>query len=601
MKIIDALTLAITKRRAHRVRTATVTLVSSLLFIVLFLVAVVLQGLIDTSRGYGNVGWNEHFLTSTRIDAFGSGKFQNAYSSVKTELTAELQARKIKITDDVLASEEFNMELAQRANAKIIQISNDLNTEYEKSIAPFNPSAIFHQRDLFGVNPLANVIEKDPDIPLTEALKAAQKQDIIDRPPNQSESMTISTVEDAMIAEQLSKGQTLEWQPGQPYPLFVPYDVLLKLGNKTKGGKDSASVIAMYRELITQYQGKIIDNCYRNDAAISQVQQAAIYNQGLITAKDTKTAPIPLAPCQPVDQAAVKKAGLLDEQNLTTRPDGTKRLFPLEAAPKPVTQQLKFKIVGFLPYTSPSFSSAPSILDSVFYSVGMPPGQILPLTVPSSVVQKDAFLQSIFNDSKRPASPSLIVDFKDRAAQKAYLATSCKDEECMNNSKPMITTFGSMAVATESLADAATSGGLYAALVLSAIAGLIIMLSIGKVVADSSREIAVFRAIGARRFDIVQIYTTYGTMLAVSALLMAFLIALGVAIAISAEYADDLNMIFIRTLGAYESNITLWLVGLNWLWLGIIAGALLLTAIIGVLIPTINAVRGRLSNRMREE
>lgn len=606
MKIIDAMILASTKRRAHRVRTAMVTLVSSLLFIVLFFVAIALQGLIDTSKGYGDVGWNENFLTVVQPTYNGSQIF-SYFDRVDKELNAELQSRNIRVTDELKTKEEYQSERVRRANSYAQAETLKHDAAYEKSLAQYQPSAIYHLKSLFNVDITNDYIKKDTDPALTDAINIAQKKEL---PSNKQSgfpgsSGALSTVEDGLVAQQLSQGQSLSWQPGQPYPLFLPYDTLLKLAGKTKP-KDAQQVIGLYRTLIKQYQGKTINYCYRNDAATTQLQQAANYNQQLIDDKDTSHQPIDLPKCQALDQSVLKKANLLTEENLTTNPDGTKRLFPLPAAVSPVTQQLSFKVVGFLPITVPSFTSASSIIDAIFYSVSTPPTGTTPFVVPGSVVQKDPFLTSLFTADDTGGtffSPGkvLMVDFPNRQLQKDFLATACRDAQCMNGEKPAIIPFGSLAVATESFAETVVTGGLYAILVMSVIAGLIIMLSIGKVIADSSREIAVFRAIGAKRFDILQIYTTYGVMLAGSALLMAFLIAIGVAILLSSQYAQDLNLILIRSLGAYETDISLWFVGFNWIWIGLVTAALLVTSLIGVMIPALNAVRGKLSNQMREE
>lgn len=604
MRSIDALTLAMTKRRAHKVRTAAVTLVSSLLFIVLFGAAIMLQGLIDSSRGYGSVGWNEHFLTTVQPNVFGGSQTFDAHSQAEREVIAELQKRKVQITDTLKESPEFLEEVGKRMQEKARKQTDSQMTKYEQTLAQFNPSGVYHMQSAMNINPLNDVIAKDADPSLTDAIKQAQKQDVdmgrnmMDR----SEAANLSTIEDGLLTEQLSTGQSMAWSPGQPYPIFVPYDTLLKLSGKTRP-QASAETIELYRSLIREYQGRTFQYCYRNETAQSQIQQAALYNQELVAQKDTVTKPIALPKCQALDQQALKNADLLpDQQDLTLNPDGTKRLFPAEPAVAPVTRTLTFKIVGFLPFATPSFTGQTSILDSLFFTVGMPPYGFAPAVVPASIVERDTSLKSLFNaTSDFPMPPVLFVDFETRTLQKEFLKTSCVDMECANGTKPMISTFGSLSVATESLADVMVTGGLYVVLVLSVIAGLIIMLSIGKVVADSSREIAVFRAIGAQRFDILQIYITYGLMLAGSALVMAFLIAAGVALALSMEYADQVNLAFVRVLGAYESDIKLWFVGFNWLWLGAIAGALLVTSFIGVLLPTLNAVQGRLNNKMREE
>ena len=70
------------------------------------------------------------------------------------------------------------------------------------------------------------------------------------------------------------------------------------------------------------------------------------------------------------------------------------------------------------------------------------------------------------------------------------------------------------------------------------IATIIIWAMMGRVIADSRRETAVFRAIGAKRSDIVAVYLTYSLWVALRIVLVAALIAVGIAAFVEFRYAD---------------------------------------------------------------
>jgi cell division protein FtsB len=63
MKILDAYILARTKRKTRRIRMALVTLVSSLLFALLFFGAIGLAGLLQSTRQVENVGYTTMRIT----------------------------------------------------------------------------------------------------------------------------------------------------------------------------------------------------------------------------------------------------------------------------------------------------------------------------------------------------------------------------------------------------------------------------------------------------------------------------------------------------------------------------------------------------------
>ena len=67
------------------------------------------------------------------------------------------------------------------------------------------------------------------------------------------------------------------------------------------------------------------------------------------------------------------------------------------------------------------------------------------------------------------------------------------------------------------------------ALVIAAIAALIMMGMIGRVIGDSRRETAVFRAIGAKRNDIRAIYSTYTFFLSLGIVVATLVIGTAVA------------------------------------------------------------------------
>jgi ABC-type antimicrobial peptide transport system permease subunit len=158
-----------------------------------------------------------------------------------------------------------------------------------------------------------------------------------------------------------------------------------------------------------------------------------------------------------------------------------------------------------------------------------------------------------------------------------------------------------LGVALENILQFVWNALLIAAGVMMGIAALMIFFTISKVIADSSKEIAVFRAIGARRRDVAQIYITYGGMLTASALLFALLIGAAVAFSANLLFGDRYAAMLIQSVGAYTQQPQVQLMGFQPLWLLAVTGAMVVAALIGVSIPTFAALQRKLITILREE
>lgn len=72
------------------------------------------------------------------------------------------------------------------------------------------------------------------------------------------------------------------------------------------------------------------------------------------------------------------------------------------------------------------------------------------------------------------------------------------------------------------------------------ISSLFIFLTVGKLVADSRKEIGIFRAIGAEKGDISQIYFTYSSLITLTGFLIGFMIALFINTVLSLWRGEEL-------------------------------------------------------------
>ncbi|HYH75450.1 MAG TPA: ABC transporter permease, partial [Candidatus Saccharimonadales bacterium] len=115
----------------------------------------------------------------------------------------------------------------------------------------------------------------------------------------------------------------------------------------------------------------------------------------------------------------------------------------------------------------------------------------------------------------------------------------------------MLDAYGSNSLGLDSAKRGFSKFFSIAGLVVAAIACIIMMGTVGKMIADSRRETAVFRAIGAKKLDIAQIYILYTIF--VSVLIVAFAVLLGFigALLASAQWSQEIT---IQALLAYNSQ-----------------------------------------------
>ncbi len=601
MKFVDAYILARTKRKTRRIRMALVVIVSSLLFALLFGVAFMGQGLVNSGNEVRDIGFNSRYLTM--VNSFG-GNFFNYEKQMKnyeTDMLAELRKRGVKVTDQTKQDPSFQAELSKRINEAMAKAQAETTKKTQaKILEKSDPTGLY----LFSTFSFSQWAQHQPDPkldPMILQLEKERRSGVGEGGEFSKDTMVYGsgTLEfyrapADMFHTQIQQGQTTAWKPGDPYPVFIPYGYLEKLSSRSFAKLSPAERNQGYRELIDEYTGKELQYCYRNSTAQDQLRALVDYNYLAETDKDNKTKPVKLPVCAGLDQKVLKKLGLITDDN----PTGEKPLFPLPKIPKPDTRVLKLKIVGFFP-SQPDYGSV-DIITSVIASLGSLPAGQYPAVFPEEVARQDKLLKSLTAMDGFGYS-TIFADFKDRASQKAFVEQGCEGNDCNASGAMYITPFGNISVALEGVFKFLTKFFLIASSIIMIIAGLMIMFTISKVIADSTKEIAVFRSLGARRRDIAQIYYTYGFMLAFSALVTALVLAAGGAYAVSSIYDERFAQGIINATGAYSTDVNVTLLGINRTWMGGIVLALFVSAAVGIAVPVLASVRRKLINILREE
>jgi ABC-type antimicrobial peptide transport system permease subunit len=196
---------------------------------------------------------------------------------------------------------------------------------------------------------------------------------------------------------------------------------------------------------------------------------------------------------------------------------------------------------------------------------------------------------------------NLFANFATRDQLRDFVNLGCKGGECSSGKKPQIVAFGNLTLALEGIMRSIAKFLLLGMAVIMIVAAVMIMFTISKVISDSSKEIAVFRSLGARRRDIAQIYYTYGLMLAASALILSCVLAAIGATVVSHIYDTSIADGLIQTTGAYTRDVHVQLLAFNPLWFGAVTVALAVAALIGITVPVLANLRRKLITILREE
>ena len=125
--------------------------------------------------------------------------------------------------------------------------------------------------------------------------------------------------------------------------------------------------------------------------------------------------------------------------------------------------------------------------------------------------------------------------------------------------------------------------------------------TVGRVIADSRRETAVFRAIGAKRLDIAQIYFTYTVFLAGLVATTALLIGFVAASIADSRWSAGLSIDALVAYNAQDLTRQVSLFGMNGGQLLLILGLVVVASLASAIVPLLTNIRRNPIRDMRDE
>ena len=375
---------------------------------------------------------------------------------------------------------------------------------------------------------------------------------------------------------------------------------------------------AWYKNLYQKANGLTYNYCYRSPGEIALIQKTKQTNTELVDKKDDPNYQppalqynLPTETCGPLTVKKDTRSALektTDAKQETVEKElGTYQ--PLEH------RLITFQIVGAFTLASQESTKDPASFMGLFFGPNYQFGAFIPQQMynklPPDTLRDSVLMNSTHPDDSMTAAleaahiKSAILTFPTIKAARSFIdhegcAATANPADCK---KPfLLSSYGTNYLAVNDFGNTVQRYLPYAFLGVMVIASIIILVTMARVIIDSRRETAVFRALGAKRRDIASVYLTYSLLVALSVVLFAFV--LGVILALLAQHFVSASATSLAQVayGVFDTSApSFQLVRFDLPLLGLVAAAVIVISLIAVTPPLIRNVRRSPIRDMRDE
>lgn len=643
LSLRDNLILAVTKLRTRPIRLAVTLLVSGLLFSCLFALSFIVRGTIHSLTDFTKEAFLNRFISSIYFQAFDASDYNAYFKNQPIHSTEAINRAK------ALFAEQLKKQAAEAArlgipfdptaetkpytegtgkgpdpNQKVTEL--DLtqplarqallelgikDTSYDdavKAVDGYQLKGIYKQRSLstaagnFSMTPIVSGKEIEEAKTISEGYSGGQTDML------QQFASSVSVQNDALVNPFILKGANQQSSPSGPIPILAPSSAAEKLLGVTElsakaNNQQRLEHIKNLRAKALNYEFAV---CYRNSTAIEE------QNRAIEQIADTKahkndasyTAPsvqyqLASQPCQaPI---ITKDTRTTEEKATDTKTVAFKQTF---GTPKPVVTPLSFRIIGLLPDTS---GNGGIDMQSFFTSL-LVSSSGNGWLASESAIKGHPIIERLVDDPLSGIGNynAYLVEFVSRQEQARFMAEKAciqteQNDFCGKAGSIQTYPYGNPIASLYDGIEHAKAAVIFLLVIVAMISSIIMMGTIGKVVADSRKETSVFRALGARRIQIVQLYTLYASML--GALVVVSALAFGLALALWAEvsFSSSISLAAVLAFNATDLHKQFHLIGWSWPDTSIVAGVIVLVSFLSAAIPLLVNVRRSPVKDMREE
>lgn len=633
LRILDASKLALTKLRTRRIRLAVTIIVAGLLFgVVVFGLTVLRASMTSIGRFSRDTMSTRYLLAYSNHNKDQSELFYNTPQDAKDRILAlhkqhiadkKAAAKALGVEYDEKSEEEPIMKINQDDSGSLNRNSWAVKTflrQYTDEKNPLKPERIDAAAKRFGSSVtyrIQNVGGRDGSLDVMIGGREDFQRNKEAVPEQLNEFVSAAGYQE-ILDESLLNYYFLPHRAhaaSNEIPVFISYnDAAVLLGKKPlPTTAQPQQHIERIRELRNEAGNITIQVCYRNNASSHLIQQAldqqrtaANKSKNEFDVKPSIEYALPAA--DSCGGAIVKKDNRSASEKMA---DEKLQKFNQQFSTENITPQqakLTYRVVGLLPDTAYG-DDLKSKLAGVL-NANMPSRWIIPKQTFEAGAAK-TYLPNILTTERQELSGGLsdttIYEFIDAEHARAfYHATMCnvqpKDKDlCVDGVSNFTRPFGSNSLVIEELQQQLTPILWYSLLGVIGVAAFILMLTISRTVADSRKESAIFRALGATRLDIAQIYVMYTLLLAGLIALFAIVAGLIGAGVIDVLYSADFSTAARYIIMPRDLNTTFQLFTFDPLIIALAAVSIVAAALIGSILPLVRNTRRNPMKDMRDE
>ena len=633
LRILDASKLALTKLRTRKIRLAVTIIVAGLLFgVVVFGLTVLRASMASIGRFSRDTMSTRYLLAYSNHNKDQSELFYNTPQDAKDRILAlhkqhiadkKAAAKALGVEYDEKSEEEPIMKINQDDSGSLNRNSWAVKTflrQYTNEKNPLKPERIDAAAKRFGSSVtyrIQNVGGRDGSLDVMIGGREDFQRNKEAVPEQLNEFVSAAGYQE-ILDESLLNYYFLPHRAhatSNEIPVFISYnDAAVLLGKKPlPTTAQPQQHIERIRELRNEAGNITIQVCYRNNASSHLIQQAldqqrtaANKSKNEFDVKPSIEYALPAA--DSCGGAIVKKDNRSASEKMA---DEKLQKFNQQFSTENITPQqakLTYRVVGLLPDTAYGDDLKSKLAGAL--NANMPSRWIIPKQTFEAGAAK-TYLPNILTTERQELSGGLsdttIYEFIDAEHARAfYHATMCnvqpKDKDlCVDGVSNFTRPFGSNSLVIEELQQQLTPILWYSLLGVIGVAAFILMLTISRTVADSRKESAIFRALGATRLDIAQIYVMYTLLLAGLIALFAIVAGLIGAGVIDVLYSADFSTAARYIIMPRDLNTTFQLFTFDPLIIALAAVSIVAAALIGSILPLVRNTRRNPMKDMRDE
>lgn len=635
IRFSDALVLAHTKLRTHKIRTGIVIAVSGLSFGLIAAFIIVAQGVFDSVDRFSDEGLNNRTIVS--VSRFSQNANYSEYDHKSDpEFIAEVEAEhKAMVTNKQAAAKKYNVfynalsmdpspiGIDPTTKQKVVTDSGLSSTAVQKVVSakrtiqykPFDINAYiapYSSASVIGFNePLQPA--KGSVLYMKNDKEAYGNQKDTQQFPGMNADEPFITVLNGSLTKPFISVDTFDVTKGE-VPAIFPYATAEKLLGlepypQTASTSDKLNRLAEVRSRIGEVTASY---CYRNQASAALLAQAIAQRDEVARNAGNKDYQKPkLMYTVPSEDDCGEVVIASDTRTVSEKKaEANQVLFEKETGTyegDPEQHKIVVRGIGVVNDANNTASSSVTGLVQSLLGSWLGYGTIIIPDDMLAQLPQDVRPSSVFESKIDPASlpyppvETYLVEFTEKEQARTLMQKTGATIGGASSGDIFVMPYGSGVLIIDELRSYFERILLWAFLAIGAVAVIILGSMIGRTVAEGRRESAVFRAIGAKRSDIGAIYGTYALLLGLRTVLFTAVMAIVIALVVEVLFWNDATLGARLAYAASDTSREFHLFSLNSIYLLFIIVTIVISSLIASIIPILLGARRSPIKDMRDD